>query len=310
MRAFEDATVWQLLHPRYWLLWCGDGLLRVLAYLPFKKLMRLGARVGKLLYRILPKQRHIARTNLSLCFPELSKSELEARVHAQFRSLGQGAMEFAIGAYTPEARLENLFTVEGKRHLEAAQAQQRPIILITGHFHSLPLLGPILSRFISFHTVMRPQRNRLFNARFNAHAQKRGVTLIHRHDVRTMTNCLKNKGILLYLPDQDYGPKHSVFAPFFGVPAASTTALVRLAKQSNALILPVFLFRSANGYILRFHPVLFESPDEETYPYVERINKTIEDAVRVCPEQYLWVYKRFRTRPAGEADLYRVGEKA
>jgi len=306
MPAFENATLKQLIQPTYWPLWLAMPILKGIMLLPYRLQLAIGRSIGRFLQKILKKQRKIALAHFMHCFPHLSEQQRQQLLKKNFESTGQGLIELAMSGYMSDRRFKKLFTIEGIEHLEAAKKLNHGIIFVSNHSHILPIMGRILAGVTPFRAVMRPQRNRLFNDRFNYHCAKYGVDLIHRHGVHTMAECLETGNSMLYLPDQDYGARHSVFAPFFGVAAASTTALPRLAKLTNAIVMPVFCYRKPNnqGYVLKIAPVLPNYPDDDIMTAVRRINAVMENAIAVQPEDYLWIYKRFRTRPEGEESIY------
>ena len=130
---------------------------------------------------------------------------------------------------------------------------------------------------------------------------------IKRDDLRGMVKALKLGRTVWYAPDQDLGHRHSAFTPFFGIPAATVTATTTLAKLSNAIVVPFTQTRLDNGcgYRLTLHPPLTDFPSEDEYLDACRINSVIEQQIRLQPAQYLWMHRRFKTRPDGEPSLYR-----
>lgn len=278
----------------------------LLAQLPFRLQMLIGARLGDLLLWLAPRRRRIAETNLRLCFPELGDSDRNSLLWASFRSMGMGSVETAMSWWTPEQRLRSRVRIEGLEHLEHALARGRGVILMSGHFTSLEIGGRLLALFAPFHVLYRQHKNPLFEHVMRKARERHFDRAIPRDDMRGMIRSLKDNMPVWYAPDQDYGREKSIFAPFFGIPTATITATSRLAKASGAAVVPFFQTRRADGhgYDLRLYPVLEDFPGVDTVADCTRINRIIEEQIRSMPEQYLWVHRRFKTRPEGEQSLY------
>ena len=291
----------RFLHPRYWLLWLGLGLMWLVAHLPYRLQMGIGRLLGTLMYYLIPERRRIAEINLQLCFPDLSGQERARLLRRHFASLGIGSIETAMAWWTPTKRLAGLHTLEGLEHLEAALQKGQGVILLSGHFTTLELGGRMLAQHTPFHVMYREHRNPLFEAVMRSRREEHFECAHERKDIRAIIGSLKQGMALWYAPDQDYGRKHSVFAPFFGVPAALITATARFAKISGAPVVPFFQQRLADGsgYVLRILPQLEGFPSGDDVEDATRINSIIEKEIRQQPEQYLWVHRRFKTRPEG-----------
>lgn len=278
----------------------------LLAQLPFRAQMFIGARLGDLLRWLAPRRRRIAETNLRLCFPGRNPAERARLIKAHFRSMGMGSVETAMSWWTPERRLRHLVRIEGLEHLTHALEQGRGVILLSGHFTSLEIGGRLLSLFAPFHVLYRQHKNPLFEAVMRRARERHFDKAIPRDDMRGMIRSLKDNMPVWYAPDQDYGREKSVFAPFFGIPAATITATSRLAKASGAAVVPFFQTRlpDGGGYILRLYPALQGFPGQDAVEDARRVNRIIEEQILAMPEQYLWVHRRFKTRPEGEDSVY------
>ncbi|MDT8404851.1 LpxL/LpxP family Kdo(2)-lipid IV(A) lauroyl/palmitoleoyl acyltransferase [Sulfuriflexus sp.] len=294
------------LHPSYWLLWVGLGMMWLIAQLPYRVQMALGSLLGWLMYHFIPARRRIAAINLELCFPEKTAAERAQLLRRHFDSLGKGTIETAMAWWTPARRLQRLQHVEGLEHLEAALQAGKGAILLSAHFTSLELGGRLLALHVPFHVMYREHRNPLFEAVMRSRRENNFERAHERQDIRRIIGSLKAGMPVWYAPDQDYGRKHSVFAPFFGVPAAMITATARFARISGAPVVPFFPQRlpDGSGYVLRLQPALEHFPSGDDIADATRINKIIEAEILRQPEQYLWVHRRFKTRPAGEARPY------
>jgi len=161
---------WHFLGLRYWPVWLGLGLMKMMAALPFRWQLAIGGRVGRWLGKIARRRRHIAEINLSLCFPDLSSSQRTALLEAHFAALGIGLFETAIGLFetamawwAPDAKLRGLARVEGAEHLEQALARGKGVILLTGHFTTLELGARFITWHQPFHAMYRSHKNRLLS---------------------------------------------------------------------------------------------------------------------------------------------------
>lgn len=297
------------LHPRFWLLWLGLGLLWLLVQLPYAALLRLGRVLGALMYRVAGARRRIARRNLELCFPRLDEAARERLLKDNFASTGIAFFEMAMSWWWPRARLQRLAHIEGLEHLQAAQAEGRGVILMALHFTTLEIGAALLGQRHTIDGMYREHKNPLFD-----YIQRRGrerhnldASAIEREDVRGMLKVLRAGRAIWYAPDQDYGRKQSLFVPLFGIPAATVTATTKFARLGRALVLPFTQERLADGsgYRLVIHPPLADFPGESEEADCLRINRWVEQVVSATPEQYLWAHRRFKTRPEGEASLYR-----
>lgn len=304
--------VTRFLAPRYWLTWIGLGITWAMAQLPYRWLMRLGRGLGRIMGALPGERRHVAEVNLSLCFPELSLAQRQDVLSKHFESLGMALMETALCWWASPARLRALLTqVEGLAHLEQALAQDngsgRGAIVLIGHFTTMEMIGTLLHTQVAVHVTYRQHKNALFQeVMLRARRSHQDAVLIEHGNIRAMLRTLKSNKTLWYAPDQNYAGKHSTFAPFFGIPAATMTATADMARISGAPIIPLFPERLAddNGYRITLQPALEGFPTGDAECDAARINALFESHVRRVPEQYLWVHRRFKTRPVGEDSVY------
>ena len=301
----SDPLPLALLAPRHWPTWLLLGLGRGAALLPWRLQSQLGSGLGRALYHLARRRRRIARINLELCFPDLDANSRTDLLHRHFRALGQGVIETAVSWWTPARRLAGRSRIEGLEHLQAALARGRGVILLSAHFTTLEIAGRLLALHAPFHVLYRSHKNPVFERVMRRARERHFERAIAREDLRGMLASLKANMPVWYAPDQDYGREKSVFVPFFGVPAATITATSRLAAASGAAVVPFFPQRLAAGrYVLRLLPALEDFPGETPEADAARLNRLLEDAIRSAPEQYLWVHRRFKTRPAGTAGVY------
>ncbi|UTW07246.1 lipid A biosynthesis lauroyl acyltransferase [Pseudomonas benzenivorans] len=295
------------LHPRFWLLWLGLGLLWLVSLLPYRVLMRLGRWLGAVMYRLARSRRQIAARNLELCFAQLSAAERERLLRENFASTGMTFFEMAISWWWPPARLARLGTFEGLEHLQQAEADGQGVILMALHFTTLEMGGGLIGMRQNMYGMYRPHKNPLFDYVQRRGREQRLQGVIERDDVRGMLKLLRAGGVVWYAPDQDYGAQRSVFVPLFGVPAATVTATSKFARLGRARVIPFTQVRLADGsgYRVVVHPPLQDFPSDSEEADCLRINQWIEQAIGACPEQYLWAHRRFKTRPSGEPKLYK-----
>lgn len=295
-----------LINPRYWPAWIGLGVLWCLAQLPFPVQSGIGHGLGLLLYYLSPRRRHIASVNLRLCFPELDEKAHKLLLKKNFKSLGLSFMEVVSGWWLPDRRLQKLVTVEGIEHLQSALKEGNGVILLSAHFTCLEMGGRLLSLYAPFHVMYRSNENPVIEYFMRKNREHHFDKAIPRDNAREMLKSLKQGKAVWYASDQNFGHKHSVFADFFGIAAATNTATSRLARLSGARVIPFFPSRKDNdhGYLLRLFPPLEHFPSKDVQEDASRINHLIEEQVRRTPEQYLWVHRRFKDRPDNQPPFY------
>jgi KDO2-lipid IV(A) lauroyltransferase len=296
-----------LLAPLQWPAWLGVAAIWAIAHLPRPLLMGLGRLLGALVQRVPSPRRHIAEANIALCFPELSKAEQAALVNAHLRDIGLMMMEFALGWMGSERAIARVpITIEGLEHLEAARAQGKGVLLVGGHFSHLELCARLVSQRIRISGMYRKMDSRVFEWAVLRARLDYAEAMFDKDDIRGTVKHLRNGGTLWYAPDQDMRSKDNAFVPFFGVPAATITATHHLARMSGAVVIPFHHRRLAGnaGYALRLDAPLEHFPSADTLDDTARVNVCIEAMVRAAPEQYLWVHKRFKTRPEGYPPIY------
>ncbi|MDR3386300.1 MAG: LpxL/LpxP family Kdo(2)-lipid IV(A) lauroyl/palmitoleoyl acyltransferase [Rudaea sp.] len=297
----------RLMHPRYWPSWIGLGVIWLVARLPFRALLALGRGLG-LLTRLLPgERRHVAQRNLQLCFPELDDAARARLLRATLADLGMMLVEFALSWMGSERGMAAVpCTIDGLEHLQRCRAQGRGVLLVGAHFSHLELCARLISQRIRIAGMYRIMDNALFE-RYVLRARLRYAdAMFTKDDIRRTVTYLKRGGAVWYAPDQDMRGKDAVFVPFFEVPAATITATHHLARLSGAAVIPFFHRRreDGRGYVLRLEAPLEDFPSADVIADTARVNIAIERMVREAPAQYLWVHKRFKSRPPGEMPLY------
>jgi len=252
------------------------------------------------------ERREVARANLQLCFPELSHAACEELLRQHFRALGRGLALACTAWFASAEEVRAVVRIEGLEHLQASRDQPR--ILFAPHFVSLDTAGIRLSMEHSAVAMYSTQKDPVFDRFLIARRGRFGAVRLVRREagVKPVLRAMREGLPLFIQPDLDFGARDSIFVPFFGVAAATTTALARLARITGAAVLPVIAEQTGEGAqcIVRIHAPLDGFPGDSTAADTRRMNAIIEAHVRRIPDQYWWIHKRFKTRPPGEPPVY------
>jgi len=307
MNATKPPSLRQFLAPRYWPTWVLLGVMQLAARLPAALQVAAGSGIGWLFARLKRRELRIARRNLEICFPELAPAERERLLHRHFRSVGLSLVEMGIGWFMPIEALRRRVQVTGLEHLEAALAAGRGALLVTAHFTPIEVGVGVLEDFPgTVNSLYRPQRNAMMDYLILHGRSRFASTQIPRDNVRMLIRLLKRNQAVLYMPDQTYLGNQSALIPFFGEPAMTNTATSKIARISGAPVLP-YWFRRLPGdrsYQVEICPPLDEFPTDDDLADTRRLVGLLEQRIRETPEQYLWVYKKFKRRPAEFGDVY------
>ena len=299
-----------LFHPRYWPQWFGQAVLWLVVQLPYPVLMYLGAGLGWLSMKLLPRRVRIARTNLQLAFPEWDDATREACLKENFANVGRAIFETGIAWFWPDWRVRKIMHVTGAEHVEQAVANKHGMLLLSAHFMTLELNARMFGLLRPGVGVYRPNTNPVLEyAQYHGRC-KSNKYLVDRADVKGMIKALRQGEALWYAPDHDYGPHASVFVPFLGVSDAATiTGTATLARVKNTVVLPCYNIRlPQGGYQLIIEPPLQNYPVGDDVADATRSNQVLEQAVRKAPEQYMWLHRRFKSRPNAKKFRYYPGE--
>lgn len=282
------------------------GLIWLLGAIPRSITLRLTEALGPLLYRLAGRRRKIAERNLERCFPEFGEARREDIVRENFRAVARMLAEMAWSWSGRDRRVDEISELHGFEHLESAMSQGRGVLVVTCHNTCLEIGARIAARRVWGSGIYRPLGNEVlewYQNRRRAHYCK---SMISKRNLRSGIRLLRGGEVLWYAPDQDFGPEQSVFAPFFGIPAATLLATHRLPRMTGCTVVMMFprYERSERKYHVEFLPALEDYPTDDAVADLTRINRLIEDQVRRSPEQYWWIHRRFKTRPAGEAPFY------
>jgi KDO2-lipid IV(A) lauroyltransferase len=282
------------------------GLMWLAHFLPYRALALVGDAVGVAAFWLIPERRRVTRVNLEKCFPQMPPAERERLARASFRAFCRGFVERSLLWWAPRARIERLVRIEGLEHLRAAK--DAPVILLAPHFAGLDAGFTRLCCEEDMVSMYANQKDAKFSELLRRGRTRFGdQRLVSRQEgVRAMISAMRAGRAFYYLPDQDYGPRDSLFVPFFGVAAATVPGLARIARVAGARVLPCVtrLLPDAGGYAVRIEPPWDNFPGADLLADTRRMNEFIEQRILEMPEQYLWMHKRFKTRPAGEARFY------
>ena len=302
-----DIPLYRFWQPRYWPLWLGLLILRILVLLPFRLQVRVGRLFGRLAFRLLSKRRMIAAVNLSLCFPELGQEARDELLVKHFESLGIGLFDLGMSYWASDARLAGLIHIDGLENLLQPLREGRNVIVLSGHFPAVELTGrPMRESFSEIAIMYRPTRNPFIDQLLRRGRNRSASILIPKDALRQLIRTLKAGIPVWYASDQSYNRKYHVLVPFFGEPAMTNAALTHIARMTESLVVPYFPRRLDNGsgYYGEFLPALENFPSADPAADALRINKLLEEKIRLAPEQYYWVHRRFKDRPAPHADPY------
>lgn len=271
---------------------------------------RLAGRcIGRAGQKLSASRRHIVETNLRLCFPELSEAERRRLARDNFSSFGESVLETA-GVFlgrAPKVSLEAIpswLAVKNFSLLEAARAEGRGVLLVGLHLDSLDLGCALLGQLVKMDVMYRKHKNPAMQTLLQEGRGQYFNEVIERRNVKRLVRRLREGHTVWYGPDQDYGRHHAEFVPFFGVPAATLTATARIARLTGARLLSFIHYREPGGrYRMELHRLSGPVADDKTF--TAELNQWFEQCIRRHPEQYMWLHRRFKTRPPGEAGFYR-----
>jgi len=285
---------------RHWPTWFGIGTMALLARLPWGLQRALGRGLGAVLRRALGKRRLIAERNLALCFPELDERARDALLRRHFAALGTAILEFGRAWWGSVEPQRHGLIVEGLEHIDAARADGRGVIVVSGHFTTLEVCGRLLCDFVPLAGMYRPYSQPAMEWAVLRGRARYAAGMFTKQDVRGVVKHLKRGGLLWYAPDQDPSKGDSVYVPFFGQPAKSLSSTHQLARLSGAAVVMFqHVRRDDGGYTLRLWPALDNFPSDDAGTDTARVIAAIETMARAAPEQYLWIHRRFKRRPDG-----------
>ena len=281
------------------------GFLWLLHFLPLPVMRAIGSVLGRILYALGRERRNVAKINLRLCFPDKSEAEIDRLARAHVIAFSRAVLDRTYAWWASAARLQRICRVTGIEHLNDHAG--RPIIMLCPHFVGLDAAATRLSIEVHACSVYSAQKNEVVNRLlYHGRTRFKPTILLSRQDgMRKIVKSLKEGYPFYYLPDQDFGPKESIFVPFFGVQAATIPALSRLVRLTGALVVPIIAHQVPDGYDVEVMPPWENFPGASVEEDTAFMNRFIESQVLRMPEQYFWLHKRFKTRPPGEQRFYK-----
>jgi len=304
--AATRKPLYRYITPSTWPTWIGMGLLRIACWLPHAAAMAIGRVLGRVAYAVGAERRAIARRNIELCFPELTADQRNDLVRDHFLALGISMIEMGLGRWASDEHLLSMTTLEGVNHVLDAVNDGKGVILLSAHFTTLEISGRVVSLNIPpFDAVYRKNRKEFTTELLRTGRERSAANTIEKRDIKKMVRSLRDGRIVWYAPDQSYDRKGSEVINFFGVPSMHTTATSTLARLGNAVVVPYFPRRLENGrYQLTILPPFEDFPGDDTVADTERYMKILEEHIRLCPEQYFWVHRKFKNLPESYPDYY------
>jgi KDO2-lipid IV(A) lauroyltransferase len=277
-------------------------------WLPLGVQAALGRGLGVLLFQLARGRREVALRNVALCLPELAAQEQLELVRAHFKWLARSMLEHGMLWHASAARLRRLIHVQGDVHL--AEHSARPVMWLAPHFVALEV-GGAATQIYQTRTgidVYTQQSNAVLDAALLRGRARfgRALMLSRQQGALPLVRAIKEGNAFFNAADMDFGLRDAAFVPFFGHPAATLLAPSRLARKLGMVVQPVVthMLPGGQGWQVHFMPPWDDWPSDDAQADAARMNRFIEEQVRLCPEQYLWVHKRFKTRPPGADPLY------
>jgi Kdo2-lipid IVA lauroyltransferase/acyltransferase len=276
--------------------------------LPLRVQAACGDALGRMGWWLVASRRRVALRNLELCFPELSSAERRSLAREHFRWLGRSLLERGLLWYASPDRLRKLIHVEGDVHL--AERSDRPVMWLAPHFVGLDVAGASVLLFQKRKgiSIYQRQSNAVMDRALRRGRLRLGNAEIFARDDagRALFRAIRRGDAFFNLPDMDFGTRDAAFVPFFGVEAATLLAPSRMARALDMIVQPVVaeILPGGAGYLVRYEEPWADFPSDDAVADAARMNRWIESEIRRNPAQYLWVHRRFKTRPPGEPSLY------
>lgn len=307
-KYFDRRFQLGLLHPKYWLTWLAIGLLVIFGVMPARLRDPIARALATFVAAIAKKPIGIARANLTACFPEKSAAQIDALIKQNVQNfvlvlLSQGEL-----LVRSKAHLRRRVNLMGFEHVKAAQAAGQPVIFIMPHVWPIDYAGLRLNLDLPMVTMAKAHKNGLFNW-FNNRVRSScgGHVYMREAGIRALLAELKQNNSFFYLPDEDLGPEQSVFTPFLGTVKATLPVVGRLAQAGNAQVLPVKIGYNQASYQfdLTVMPAIAAKDMVGKENEALALNRAVEQVILAYPEQYMWFLRLLKTRPEGQASIYR-----
>lgn len=297
----------KLFHPKHWGTWLGLILLRFFSILPYSWMKKLSAILGYAFYNLARRRTHIIETNINLCFPEKTDNERKVLCRKAFTSTIMAIFEFSLSWWGTKQQLSQLHKVEGMEHLNKALEKGKGVILLSSHFTTMEIAGACLCQHLdNLVLTYKRSNNELLEYFIQSQRLEKSAGLIKHKSLREILRSINQGNVVWFAPDQDFGRKDSIFAPFMGIMTSTLLSTQRIAKLTGAPVIPFYGARldDQSSYVIRLSPALENFPIGDDLHDATIINQAIEKQIKQSPEQYLWAHRRFKTRPEGEKDVY------
>jgi len=295
----------KFIHPKFFPTWILILLMRIGVFIPFRVQVSIGKSIGRVIYPFMSKLRSTAYSNISHCFPEKKQSQVNTLVKRHFEAIGVSLFETANAYYASDKKIKKLLTIKNEHCFTDALKQEGGVIILCAHFMPLMLGSRALLLNHTIANIYRPQNNKLFDQAMVKGYKKNGAIMIKSTDTRSIIKAINNSLPIWYAPDQDLGQNNSVFAPLFGIQTATASATSRLAKNNKTRVIPYSFIRTSKGYEMSFEESLKDYPSNDPIIDATTTNKILEKQINKAPDQYLWIHRRFKTRPEGAKNFYK-----
>jgi len=283
------------------------ALLWLIRLLPMALIGALAWLLGSIAYLLAGDRRRVGMINLRAAMPELSDAQRKRMIRANFRYMMRLALEYGVVWWSSAARLRRLVTIKNLHHVTDLRAQGQDVIIFYPHFVGFEMCVYALNQFIPLVSVYSQQKNDVMDRQIYQGRQRyNNAYIVSRQEgLRPIIKAMrKDHAPFLYLPDQDYGARDSIFVKFFGIDTATITGLSRISQLARAKVVPAIARRVGNRCELEFYPPWDNFPSDDVVADTQRMNTFLEQRIREVPEQYFWLHKRFKTRPEGQAKFY------
>ena len=283
------------------------ALLWLLHWLPLSVIGAISRALGHLLYYAAISRRRVGQTNLARCFPAMKEAERKRLLKRHFGHMAQLLLEYGVCWWASPERIKRLVRIHHLERLTELRAAGEDVIIFYPHFVGFELAALRLNLEMPLVSVYSHQKNQAMDKMIYAGRNRFDNAFIvsRQESLRSIIKAMRaDHAPFLYLPDQDFGRRDSIFVPFFGVQAATVPGLSRIAGLARAPLVPVIRRRVAGGLAVDVYPAWDNFPSGDIEADTRRMNEFLEQRVLEMPEQYFWLHKRFKTRPEGEPPFY------
>lgn len=298
---------WSWLHPRFWLTWFGLGLFALLAFLPWQWRRAIGNKLGLWLYRYNHKRHHIVSTNIALCFPELTSCEQKSLARSHLQEYCCAMLDYSVLFFRSRSFLHKRTVLKTSDSFQQAVLEKKNIILFLGHSVWLEFAPLAVGKHYRSYGSYKPFKNPIINWLI-AHSRLKDVAFVISRDegMLRLARSLNSEQMMIFLPDQDHGEQHSVYATFMGKNKATLNTPPRLAKLGKAQCFPMLAFfnERTGHYEVEIGEKLENYPSKDSIQDANTLNTSLEHLIRKHPKQYMWTLKLFKTQPE-QQDMYR-----